>query len=97
MKIPLSIICVACMVLLSGCGIPKSSFTTSKAEVLKVYSTSDGGHNFVAYVVKRAGVEVIVSDPQGKSSYKVGDTIEYLDQKIKFDSGTGSLSFTLLD
>jgi len=76
--------------------MPKTTFTTSKAQVLKVYSTSDAGHNFIAYVVDRGGVEIVVSDPLGKSSYKVGDTIEYLDQKIEVDAGTRSLSFTLL-
>jgi len=96
MKTTLSIICVAFFVLLSGCEIPKSTFTTSKAKVLKVYSASDGGYNFIAYIVDRGGIEVVVSDTLGKSSYKVGDTIEYLDQKIEVDAESRSLNFTLL-
>ena len=76
--------------------MPKTSYTTSKATVLKVYSAADSGHNFIAYVVDRSGTEVVVSDPLAKSSYKVGDTIEYLDQKIDVD-GTKLLSFTLLN
>jgi hypothetical protein len=82
---------------LSGCKTPKTSFTTKKASVIKVYHTSDSGHNFIAYVVDRAGTEIIVSDTLGKSSYKVGDTIEYIDQKIAVDSSTRTLSFSLLD
>jgi hypothetical protein len=79
----------------AGCKIPKTSFTTAKAPVLKVFTASDAGHNFVAYVVDRGGVEIVVSDPLGKSRHKVGDTIEYLDQKIEVDGSTRTLSFTL--
>lgn len=82
--------------LLPGCKIPKSSFTTTTAKVLKVYSVTDGGHTFVAYVVERGGAEIVVSDALGKSSHKVGDSIEYLDQKIEVDASTRALSFTLL-
>lgn len=86
--------------MLGGChlvkAISKSSFTTSKAPVLKVYSQSDAGHTFRAYVVDVGGTEVVVSDPLGSSSHKVGDTIEYMAQKIELGGGRKSLSFTLL-
>lgn len=86
--------------MLVGCNlmkvIPKTSFTTSKASVLKVYSMSDAGHKFTAYVVDVGGTEVVVSDPLGTSSHKVGDTIEFMSQKMEFSGGRKSLSFTLL-
>lgn len=80
---------------LVGCTPPKSSYTVSKATVIKVYSTTDPtGHRFVAYVVDRGGGEIVVSDTLAKTSYKVGDTIDYLDQKIEI-SGTKTLSFSI--
>lgn len=88
-------LCILLSLSVAGCKIPKTSFTTAKAPVLKVYTASDAGHNFVAYVVDRGGVEIVVSDPLGKSRHKVGDTIEYLDQKIEVDGSTRTLSFTL--
>lgn len=81
---------------LTGVRLPKSSVTTAKATVLKVYSATDGGHKFIAYVVDRGGVEVIVTDTLAKTSYKVGDTIEYVEQKIEFDPTTSTLSFNIL-
>jgi hypothetical protein len=81
----------------NGCGLPKSSYTTEKAPVLKVYSTADGPHRFIAYVVDRHGTQIVVSDPLGHSNHKVGDTITYMDQKISVGKGTDALSFTLLD
>ena len=89
------------LVMLGGCNllkaISKSSFTTSKAAVLKVYSLSDAGHIFIAYVVAVGGTEVVVSDPLGRSSHKVGDTIEFMAQKIELSAEQKSLSFTLLN
>jgi hypothetical protein len=62
-----------------------------------VYSVTDtSGHRFVSYVVDRGGVEIVVSDTLAKTTYKVGDTIEYLDQKIEI-SGTKTLSFSIAD
>lgn len=81
---------------IAACGMPKSSYTTSKARVLKVYTTVDAGHKYIAYVIDRGGTEVVVADPLARSSHKVGDTIEYLDQKIELQNGNKSLSFTLL-
>ncbi len=75
--------------------MPKTSYTTVKAKVLKVYSATDAGHNYVAYVVDRSGTEVVINDAMGKSAHKVGDTIEYLDQKMDM-AGHKSLMFTLL-
>ena len=97
MKSVLTMVSAAFLVSLAGCGVPKTTFTTTKAQVLKVYSTSDGGHNFVAYVVDRGGKEIVVSDPLGKSGHKAGDVITYIDQKIEVDTATRSLSFTLLE
>jgi hypothetical protein len=88
-------LCILLSLSVVGCKIPKTSYTTAKAPVLKVYTTSDVGHTFVAYVVDRGGVEIVVSDTLGKSSHKVGDTINYLDQKIEVDGATRTLSFTL--
>lgn len=81
---------------LTGCKLPKTSYVTTKARVLKVYQATDGGFRYTAYVVDRAGTEVVVTDPQGKSTHKVGDTIEYLDQKIDLPGGPQILNFTLL-
>jgi len=76
--------------------LSSSSYTSSKAPVLKVYSASDGGHKYVAYVVDIGGNEIVVSDPLGRSSHKVGDSIEYMAQKIEVTGGTKVLSYTLL-
>jgi len=88
------------LIALGGCDfsklIPKTSFKTSKSSVLKVYSISDAGHNFIAYVVDVGGKEVVVSDPLGRSSHKVGDTIEFMAQKIELSGGNKTLSYTLL-
>ena len=90
----------ALLVSLGGCDLAKtlssSSYTSSKALVLKVYSASDGGHKYVAYVVDIGGNEIVVSDPLGRSSHKVGDSIEYMAQKIEMTGGTKVLSYTLL-
>lgn len=64
--------------------------------MLKVYAMSDAGHNFIAYVVDIGGKEVVVSDPLGRSSHKVGDTIEFMAQKIELSGGNKTLSYTLL-
>lgn len=90
----------ALSILLGGCDLVKtlssSSYTRAKAPVLKVYSVTDGGHKFVAYVVDIGGNEAVVTDPLGRSSHKVGDTIEYMAQKIEVTGGKKILSFTLL-
>jgi hypothetical protein len=90
---------IAFLASLAGCDLAKtissSSFTTAKSPVLKVYSASDGGHKYVAYVVDVGGNEVVISDPLGKSSYKVGDSIEYMAQKIEVAGGRKVLSYTL--
>ena len=81
---------------LTGCSPPKTSYTVTKAVVTKVFSATDpSGHRFVAYAVDRGGVEIIVSDTLAKSTYKVGDTIQYLDQKIEI-SAMKTLNSTLL-
>ena len=86
-----------CIIVLADCSPPKTSFTVTKATVLKVYSATDPtGHRFISYVVDRGGDEIVVSDTLAKSTYKVGDTIEYLDQKIEV-SGVKTLNFTISD
>jgi hypothetical protein len=75
-----------------------SSYETLQSPVLKVYSVSDGEHNFVAYVVHWKEADVVVSDPLARSSYKVGDTIRFMVEKIQIEDPKGrvsSLSFTL--
>lgn len=100
MKRSLILLLAGVLLTLGGCNfmnaLSKSSFTTTKATVLKVYSLSDGGHEFIAYVVDVGGTEVVVSDPLGRSRHKAGDTIEFMTQKIEITGGTKSLSFTLL-
>ena len=82
---------------LTGCSPPKTSYTVTKAVVTKVFSATDpGGHRFVAYAVDRGGVEIIVSDTLANTTYKVGDTIQYLDQKIEI-SAMKTLNFTVSD
>jgi predicted secreted Zn-dependent protease len=94
---PLGWAAFLCIIALAGCSPPKSSFTVNKATVIKVYSVTDtSGHRFVSYVVDRGGVEIVVADTLAKTTYKVGDTIEYLDQKIEI-SGTKTLSFSIAD
>jgi hypothetical protein len=95
----LAILCLLTVaaLLASGCGLPDSAYNTEKAPVLKVYSTSDGPHRFIAYVVDRRGAEVVVSDPLARSNHKVGDTITYREQKMSVGEGTRVLSFTLVD
>ena len=86
-----------CITALAGCSPPKTSFTVTKATVIKVYSATDpSGHRFVSYAVDRGGVEIVVSDTLAKTTYKVGDTIKYLDQKIDI-SGTKTLNFMISD
>ncbi len=84
---------------LVGCSTPVSSFTTTTATVVKVYSTTDtAGHSFIAYVVNHKGVEVVVSDALARTSHKVGDTIEFMDHKMQLSGGQyKTLSFTILN
>ena len=95
MKSQLVLSAVAFAMLLHGCSMPKSSYKVVKAPVLKVYTTTDGPYRFVAYMVNRNGVEVIVSDPLGRSRHKVGDTITYLDQKLQVDANTSVINFMI--
>ncbi len=81
-------------------GDVQSSFDTAEAPVLKVYSAEEGGHRFVAYLVKWKNAEVIVSDPLGQSQFKQGDKISFMAQKISLPESqmkVSILNFTLLD
>lgn len=60
----------------------EEQFWDSGAPVLKVYSTKDGEHKFIAYLVKWGNIEAIVSDPLAWSDFKVGDTIKSMAQKV---------------
>ncbi len=97
MKKIVAIIPLLLFLSITGCKVPKTSYTTTKTTVLKVYTVTDAGHKYVSYVVDRGGVEVVVTDSLSKSAHKVGDTIEYIDQKIEVDGSTRVLSFTLLN
>ena len=76
-----------------------NSYEVVQSAVLKVYTAKAGEHRFIAYVVKWKDTEVIVSDPLGKSDYKVGDKIPFLAQKVtvenKGSTPAGALAFTL--
>ena len=80
-------------------GDGSNSWEVVQSDVLKVYSTRSGEYRFIAYVVKWKDAEVVVTDPLGKSDYKVGDKITFLAQKItiekKHEMPITSLSFTL--
>ncbi|MDB9741568.1 hypothetical protein OAB00_01800 [Akkermansiaceae bacterium] len=59
-----------------------------KAVVTKVYQNTDSlGHEFRAYVVavNKTGTEIVVTDNLLNTLYKVGDTIEYMDQKLEIN------------
>jgi len=76
-----------------------SSHETVEAHVLKVFSTEEGKHRFVAYLVKWKGTEIIVSDALAHSHFKVGDKIQFLAQKLTMGKAArqiNSLSFMLL-
>jgi len=81
-------------------GDVESTFDTVDAPVLKVYSAEDGGHRFVAYVVKWKNTEVVVSDPLARSQFHEGDTITFMVQKVSLPdpaAKVSSLSFVLLE
>jgi len=95
-----AILAISIVLFCNGCDLskymPKSSFTTEKGPITKVYSAADGPYHFIAYVVDWKGTEVVVSDPLGKSSHKAGDTISFLAQKIEVSGTVRALSFTAL-
>lgn len=103
MKIQSKLLMVLLVVSLSGCGaavtsaVTNSSYTTTTATVLKIYTVTDpSGHSFIAYVVDRNGTEVVVSDQLARTAHAVGDTIEYMDMKMALPDGRQTLSFTFL-
>lgn len=51
-------------------------------KVLKVFSATDEGHVFRAYLVEWKGQEVIVDDRLVKTTYAVGDTLTVLVMKL---------------
>ncbi len=78
----------------------QSSFDSEEASVLKVYSAEEGGHRFVAYLVKWKNSEVVVSDPLARSQFHEGDKITFMAQKMSLPGSpmkVSSLNFILLD
>ncbi len=79
----------------------KSSFDTVEAPVLKVFSVEEGGHRFVAYLVKWKRIrEVIVSDPLARSQVQEGDRILFMAQKLSMPDdliNVSSLNFHFLN
>ena len=78
----------------------QSNFDTVEAPVLKVYSAEEGGHRFVAYLVKWKDSEVVVSDPLARSQFHEGDKITFMAQKVSLPGSpmkVSSLNFMLLD
>lgn len=78
----------------------KSSFDTVEAPVLKVFSVEEGGHRFVAYLVKWNDSEVIVSDPLARSQVQEGDRILFMAQKLSMPDdpiNVSSLNFHFLN
>ena len=57
---------------------PGTQAERGEAEILKVYSIDDQGAKFRAYAIKYKGSEVIVSDDLARTSYKVGDKLDYM-------------------
>jgi hypothetical protein len=88
-----------------ACGAPgkkssgvQSSFEVFDAPVKKVFSTTNGNHRFVAYLVDRDGSEVIVSDTLARSRFTVGDSISVIAHKVTIEKAANdvrSLSFSL--
>ena len=78
----------------------QSTFDTVEAPVLKVYSAEEGGHRFVAYVVKWKNSEVVVCDPSARSQFQEGDDITFMAQKVSLPGSpmeVSSLNFILFD
>ena len=102
MKVQSKLLMLLLVVSLTGCGaalssVTNSSYTTTTATVLKIYTATDpSGHFFIAYVVDRNGTEVVVSDQLARAGHAVGDTIEYMDMKMALPDGRQTLSFTFL-
>ncbi len=96
MKFVRAIVLWSLLAFAAGCDLPKTSYITTKATVIKVYSCSDAGYNYCAYVVDRGGKEIIISDVLARTPHKVGDTIEYMEQKMDISSNK-IMSFTLMN
>lgn len=75
----------------------QSTYDMAKAPVVRVFSAEEGGHRFVAYLVKWKNFEVIVSDPMARSHFQVGDKIQFMAQKISLPGRVSTLNFQLLN
>ena len=77
-----------------------STFDMMEAPVLRVFSAEEGGHRFIAYLVKWKDYEVIVSDPLARSHFQAGDRIRFMAQKVSLSGSSmqvSSLNFHLLE
>lgn len=96
MKKQTAVLAALCLLSLTACKLPKTSYITLKATVLEVYEADDAGFKYRSYLIDRGGGKIVVPDPTARSHHKVGDTIEYMEQKIELPTGPKILSFNLL-
>jgi len=78
----------------------QSSFETMTASVQKVFSAEQEGHRFIAYLVKWKEFDVIVSDPLGRTNFKVGDEIGFMAQRISLPDAAqkvSTMNFMIID
>lgn len=79
--------------------LPRGSYETVQAKVLKVFAVEDNGAIFRAYQVKWKDSDVIVSDMLARSNKKEGDTITFTVNRMELASRgnqTNVLSFMIL-
>ena len=79
--------------------LPRGSYGTVQAKVLKVFAVEDNGAIFRAYQVKWKNSDVIVSDTLATSNKKEGDTITFTVIRVELASRgnqTNTLSFMIL-
>lgn len=77
-------------------GATAQSKNFAKATVLKVFSANSDDHRYVSYLVEWQKNEVVVSDPLGASEFQVGDTLQFIVQKIRLPGPQGQ-KFAILN
>jgi len=70
-------------------GATSQTIKTVSAPILKVYTAASDGHTYVSYLVKWNETEIVVNDPMGTSEYKVGESLNFIVQKIRLPGPTG--------
>lgn len=78
--------------------LPRGSYETVQAKVLKVFAVEDNGAIFRAYQVKWKDFDVVVSDILARSNKKEGDTITFTVNRMELHSRgnpTNVLSFMI--